>query len=199
MVERSAEDERRQVFDRLFADGADPWGFETSDYERAKFDATIAALGDRRFGHALEIGCAFGVLSERLAVRCGRLTALDVSGVAVTRALERAGASGFAKRARFLRAEVPGEWPAGCYDLVVLSEVLYFLDPHEVDAVARLCARDLAPDGTCLVVNWTGANDRPLDGNAAARRFLAGLGALRRGANDTHRADGYRLDVWEAR
>ena len=193
-----AGNDRGQVFDRLFADGADPWDFETSDYERAKFAATIAALGERRFAHGLEVGCAIGVLSQRLAQRCERLTALDVSKVALGRARERARANGFFDRVHFLRAEVPREWHADHYQLIVLSEVLYFLDPHEVDALARLCARDLTADGACLLVNWTGANDRPLDGDAAAQRFLAGLDAARPGTRSTRRAERYRIDLWEA-
>ena len=47
---------REAGFDALYAGDPDPWGFETSDYEHRKYDATLAALGARRFERALEVG-----------------------------------------------------------------------------------------------------------------------------------------------
>ena len=54
-------------FDELYAGDPDPWGFETSAYEQAKYAATIDALEGRRYATALEIGCSIGVLTARLA------------------------------------------------------------------------------------------------------------------------------------
>ena len=183
---------RRREFDALYTRTPDPWGMETSAYEAAKYDATLAALGERRFRSGLEVGCSIGVLSERLAARCERLLGLDVSPVALERAKRRVPA------VRFLRAEVPDDWPTDRYDLVVLSEVLYFLSAAEVAAMACLVARDLAGGGTAVVVNWTGENDRPLDGDAAADLFMrkaqdAGLRLARRS-----RAPLYRMEVYAA-
>ena len=48
----------RDYFDRVYDRDADPWHFETSAYEREKYDATIALLGDRRFASGFEIGCS---------------------------------------------------------------------------------------------------------------------------------------------
>jgi hypothetical protein len=42
-------------FTRLYAENPDPWGFETSAYEHAKYDATIAARDGRRFARGLVI------------------------------------------------------------------------------------------------------------------------------------------------
>ena len=57
-------------FDDLYAADPDPWDFETSPYEAAKYDATIAALEGRRFASGLEIGCSIGVLTDRLRAHC---------------------------------------------------------------------------------------------------------------------------------
>ena len=73
---------RPEFFERLYAAEPDPWGFETSAYERAKYDATIAALPPGPISTALEVGCSIGVLTERLARRCDRLLAVDVSEAA---------------------------------------------------------------------------------------------------------------------
>ena len=68
----------RERFDGMYAERPDPWGFETSPYEQAKYDATIAAL-PRRYATALEAGCSIGVLSERLAAHCDALLGVDVA------------------------------------------------------------------------------------------------------------------------
>ena len=47
---------------------------------------TIAALGDRTYPFGLELGASIGVLSERLARRCGRLVTLEPAPTAVERA-----------------------------------------------------------------------------------------------------------------
>jgi len=47
-------------FEARYRETPDPWGFADAPYERAKYARTIAALGGRRFGRALELGCANG-------------------------------------------------------------------------------------------------------------------------------------------
>ncbi len=64
-------------FEALYARERDPWRFETSGYERAKYDATLNALPKTCYRSGLEIGCSIGVLTERLAKRCERLIATD--------------------------------------------------------------------------------------------------------------------------
>ena len=57
-------------FDAVYAASSDPWQFATSDYERAKYAATVAALPKPHFEQAFEIGCSIGVLTGLLAQRC---------------------------------------------------------------------------------------------------------------------------------
>lgn len=188
---------REAEFDALYTGRPDPWGLETSAYERAKYDATLAALPRERYGSALEVGCSIGVLTERLAERCDALLALDVSAVPIARARERLAASPWADRVRFVRAEVPGGWPRGSYDLIVLSEVLYFLEPDEVEAVADLCARDLTPGGAVLIVNWLGPCDRTLTGNGAAETFATRMATRGLPHVPATRTDRFRIDRFD--
>ena len=180
---------RRAEFEALYRGDLDPWGMETSAYEGAKYDATLAALPRDRYRSGLEVGCSIGVLTMRLATRCDRLLALDVSETALRRARERPGA----ERVEWRRAEVPGDWPSGPRDLIVLSEVLYFLEPDEVREVARLAARDLVSGGALLLVHWLGPCDRTLDGDGASELFIRSLPDLRVARQD--RQPLYRLDV----
>jgi predicted TPR repeat methyltransferase len=162
--------DRRTTFDTLFLNGADPWEFETSEYERDKRAATIAALGTRRFAHMLEIGCATGVLSLELAGHCDRLTAIDISPRALRTAHDRCGDR---PDVHFITGEVPRDWPPGRFDAIVLSEVLYFLSRAEIVEVARLAHECLEPGGAVLLVNWTGENNCAVNGDEAALLFAA--------------------------
>jgi hypothetical protein len=60
-------------FERLYRSNPDPWGFDTSPYEQAKYRQTLAAVGARRFTAGLEVGCSIGILTRMLAPRCESL------------------------------------------------------------------------------------------------------------------------------
>jgi cyclopropane fatty-acyl-phospholipid synthase-like methyltransferase len=138
---------RAAYFDELYARDPDPWDFATSEYEAAKYEATIAAL-DPPYASALEVGCSIGVLTARLAERCERLLAIDVAASALEQARERA------PRATFERREVPEQWPDGPFDLIVCSEVLYYLGDAALDRTIDEIERTLVPGGSLLAVHW---------------------------------------------
>ncbi len=159
----------RAFFEALYAANPDPWRFATSPYEHAKYRATLAMLPARRFRSALEVGCSVGVMTRLLARRCDRLLALDIAEQALRHARRRRrGLAGVI----VARRELPAEWPRGRFDLIILSEVLYFLTPPALTAVAEASCRTLLPGGIVVLVNWTGPTGTTLDGGQAAARFL---------------------------
>jgi predicted TPR repeat methyltransferase len=161
---------RAAFFDELYAADPDPWHFETSEYEQAKYDATIGALEDRRFANGLEIGCSIGVLTQRLADRVDDLLAIDVAAAA----LDQARARNLANVAFELR-EVPEAFPDGAYDLVVVSEVLYYLDAPAFDATCDAIERTL--DGVLLAVHWRPSAPRyPFTGDEVHARLRERFG-----------------------
>ena len=97
--------------------------------------------------------------------------------------------------AHFVRGELPSDWPKGRYDLILLSEVLYFLDTIEIVKVVDLVVRDLAPGEWCLVVNWTGASDLPLSGDEAADLFIGQQSLQFDQIEPTIRRKNYRIDL----
>ena len=191
---------RAARFDALYRTDIDPWDFRTSDYERDKYAATLDALPRPRYARALEVGCSIGELTRRLRERADRVLGLDVSGVAIVEARR---VHGDVPGLDFAVLEVPGRWPDGAFDLIVLSEVLYFLEPDEIDGLAVRVAGALAPGGHCVSVCWTGENDSTLDGDGATERFLAGVRNLTTGAAIdvvlACREPRYRLDLLERR
>ncbi len=159
------------VFNDLYASNIDPWQFG-GDYEQEKYDATIALLGERRFQSALEIGCSTGVLTRRLAPRCRSLLAIDFAPAALAKA--RANCADL-PHVRFQEAAIPRGFPWGLFDLIVLSEVLYFLDPVDLRATAGHVAISMAPNAAVPMVNYLGPTDSPCGGDEAANLFIAAL------------------------
>lgn len=141
----------REYFERLYAESGDPWNFETSEYERRKYERTLEVLGERRFHRALEAGASIGVFTGMLADRCDELLAVDVSGRAVAAARERLSGR---RNVRVERRTLPEEMPRGPFDLIVASEVLYYFTREEMLAALRTFERELAPAGILLAVHW---------------------------------------------
>lgn len=178
-------------FERMFADNPDPWKFETSPYESAKFDASTAALGQRRYKRALEVGCANGVLSQRLATRCDALVAIDVSDTALARARSRNAES---VHIEFAKMVFPRETVSGRFDLMILSEVVYYWNDADIAAAGAWIAVHLDPRGDLLLVHWIGPTDYPQTGDNAVERLRAALPDVSIIRAD--RTDKYRLDLW---
>lgn len=183
-------------FDAVYAARADPWNFEGSDYERAKYVATMAALPMPRYLSGFEIGCSIGVLTAQLADRCDRLLAVDVSAVALAAAQRRLAARA---HVRIEKMAAPGRFPAGHFDLVMLSEVGYYWSPADLALASRRIVDALSPGGHLVLVHWTPrVADYPLDGDDVHAHFLDLAEAsdrLRHLAGS--RAACYRLDVFE--
>ncbi|WP_102108960.1 class I SAM-dependent DNA methyltransferase [Oceaniglobus roseus] len=157
-------------FDRLYRDAGDPWRYETSAYEADKYRRCLALLPRARYRRALEIGCSIGVMSGMIARRCDSLLALDFAPTAVARARAR-GIPG----ARFEVGAIPRDWPGGPWDLIVLSEVLYYLSRDDLDETVVRVARSLAPGGACLVAGYTGETETHLTAAGVEEILLSAL------------------------
>lgn len=178
-------------FDALYAADRDPWRFETSAYERHKYDTTLAALPRAPYRSAVEVGCSIGVLTQRLAERCDRLLGTDVSEVALEAAAARCA---HLAHVGFERSRLPANAPRGRFDLVVLSEVLYYFDSAELALLPARIEERFADDATVLLVHWLGPTpDYPLTGDQAVELFEAALN--RPTALFRHRTPDYRLDL----
>jgi SAM-dependent methyltransferase len=181
------------TFEERYSAEPDPWRTLTDPYERNKMERTLEACGPGPFTAVCDLGAGIGGLTVRLAPRARSLLALDAAPTAVAAARERL--------ATFAQAEVrvaalPDQLPDGPFDLVVASEVLYYLRPGGPERVAAWLETALVPGGRVVAVHWTGwATDLRHDADevAATLRARPGLGALDGG--DVH--DGFRIDVLE--
>jgi SAM-dependent methyltransferase len=138
-------------FRERYGASPDPYGLADRWYEKRKYALTVALLPRAHYGTAFEPGCSIGVLTEQLAARCDTLLACDGVADAVASAGART-----AGRPGVLIAQwvIPRDWPAGAFDLIVFSELLYYFDDADFSQVLRLGIGALRPDGHLLAVHW---------------------------------------------
>ena len=140
-----------RYFDELFAQSADPWSFRERWYEQRKRALTLACLPRRRYRSVFEPACANGELSAELATRCERLLCCDTAAAAVSLAEQRL--QPFA-HAQVFQGRLPRDWPDQRFDLIVLSEIGYYLDAADLSHLIRQALRSLTPDGQLLACHW---------------------------------------------
>jgi cyclopropane fatty-acyl-phospholipid synthase-like methyltransferase len=155
-------------FDQMYAGVDDPWQLSSRCDEQRKYAITLALLPNRRYQHAFEPGCSIGTLTALLAGRCNRVTAVDVADAAVRGADARLREAGCRDRVTLGRSPVDAVWPPGSFDLLVLSEVAYYLEEDALAGVlGRECAR-LQPGANVVAAHWRHpVADYPLSGDAA--------------------------------
>ncbi|WP_261664923.1 class I SAM-dependent methyltransferase [Deinococcus sp. Marseille-Q6407] len=187
-----------EYFEDVYTANEDPWDFATSPYEAAKYARTLAALPRESYHRALEVGCSIGVLTGQLAGRADELLALDINEQALARARAR---NADRPNIHFQQGQLPDRLPDGPpFDLIVLSEVLYYLSPADLDRALDAVLARLEPQGTLMLVHWTPfVPDYPQTGDAVHTAALARVG---RGLEHLHaerhgdEQQGYRLDVF---
>jgi SAM-dependent methyltransferase len=180
-------------FEGMFRNANDPWDLESSAYEQAKYAHTLRALESRIYELGFEIGCAKGVLTQGLAAHCRALLAIDISETALTAARERCEALDHVSLARMA---FPGEAPLGStFDLIILSEVVYYWDDADIGRAAEWIDAHLSPGGDLLLVHWTGETDYPQSGDKAVSKMREAL-KMPTAAITSDRCDQYRLDLW---
>ncbi|HEY3998301.1 MAG TPA: SAM-dependent methyltransferase [Candidatus Xenobia bacterium] len=175
----------QERFDLLFSALPDPWHFERSPFEHERLSRLFQSFGGRRFQRALEVGCAEGTFTGRLAEVADHVTGLDVSEVALARARTRHPSLTFVQHD--LGSGPLAEPP---FDLVVASEVLYFFeDPGLLHRVADALVQGLVPGGWLVLAHMRLLKD---DTSGHARTWS---GYPRMGAATVHPVFKSRADL----
>jgi SAM-dependent methyltransferase len=155
-----------EYFEEKYKADLDPWRFRTSDYERDKYQATLGSLTKDKYSAGLEVGCSIGELTKLLNPRCANLLAIDGSATAI-----EAARSVNDRNVSFCVANLPEEFPKGSFDLIVLSEVLYYFEKSDLQRVAQSCMDAISRDGDIILCHWLGESDYPLSGVEASELF----------------------------
>jgi trans-aconitate methyltransferase len=181
----------RAYFDEVYRASSDPWGFRTRAYEVRKRQLTMAMLPDPGYRSVFEPGCSVGVLTTLLAERSERLLAMDISA----QALEIA-AAGLPDHVELRQGTLPDDWPQEQFELVLLSEVGYYLGEDDCRRMAELAARS-ARD--LVAVHWRHpVDDYPLGGDEVHSILEDAAQANNLTALVHHIEEDLRIDVWSA-
>jgi 2-polyprenyl-3-methyl-5-hydroxy-6-metoxy-1,4-benzoquinol methylase len=105
-------------------------------------------------------------LTKLLNPRCANLLAIDGSATAI-----EAARSVNDRNVSFCVANLPEEFPDGSFDLIVLSEVLYYFEKSDLQRVAQSCMDAISRDGDIILCHWLGESDYPLSGVEASELF----------------------------
>lgn len=174
-------------FENKFRADIDPWNYTHSRFELAKRGVLLRACGPSKHGRVLELGCAIGETSRALLRLALRLLAVDASPTALREAARRTARN---RRIRFERAILPGQMPRGPFDLIVVSELIYYLRPHYLNPLADRIHAALAPGGTMVILNhrrpFADAAIKPALAHHRMRRRLGRRMAVLRDASHRH-------------
>jgi SAM-dependent methyltransferase len=183
-------------FNDLYGKNQDPWNFEGSEYEKGKYIQTMLMIPNGVYANVFEIGCSNGLLSMMLKDRSQKLLAVDSSSIAIGNAKKRL--------ARFLNVtvqemEVPRDFPDMRFDLILFSEVGYFMVEKDLITLRDKMTASLLPGGHLLMVHWTPqVKEFPLTGDQVHQVFISESGnepnkPLRLLKNKTE--EKYRMDL----
>ena len=153
------DDQRGAYFENLYRQDADPWRVRQRWYEERKRALLLASLPQRRYRHAYEPGCGNGELTVELARRCNHVLAADLSDAALRLARQRLLDAGQDAHVSLAQHRLPQDWPrilpgADKFDLIVLSEIAYYLSPEELARVVEHSVASLAPGGSIVLCHW---------------------------------------------
>lgn len=137
-------------FAAKFAGDDDPWRTFSSRDEAVKRAAILHALGTGPIGRVLELASGNGSNSRAIAPRALRLDATE--GTAEGTRLTARAIAGH-RRARAIRCALPARFPRPHYDAIVIAELLYYLSPRAMAAVARASAAALRPGGRLVLAH----------------------------------------------
>lgn len=166
-------------FERMYRADADPWRVDDSWYERRKLAVTAAALHRPTYQRGWDTACGTGHLAAALMQRCEHLLATDAAPTACELTRNRLAGRESAEIAVHTLPEMPAGSTQDPFDLVVLSEVIYYLTPPDLDRMAPMLTAVTAGSAEILSVNWRHhPDDAYLSGSEAVRRLDLGLGAL---------------------
>ena len=181
----------RAYFSSMYRDIDDPWGLSGHYYERRKRSVVMASLPRERFRRAFEPGCATGELTGLLAQRCDHLVASDFVPEALIAARQRLAHD---RHVEVADMTVPNQWPEGTFDLILISELAYYLDDAALTKLAEKVATSLEKDGVLVACHWKHAIEGARHNAHAVHERLTVTTNLIHTVR--HEETDFLLDVW---
>lgn len=143
--------DKSHYFDALYLNNDDPWNYANRWYEKRKREICLALLLKPMYENILEIGCSNGVFSQKLSERAMKLLCIDGNAHAIK--LAKARLKDF-KHISVLQQKIPNQYPNDHYDLIILSEIAYYLSRSELDLLINCLKTSLMEGGMVLACHW---------------------------------------------
>ena len=154
-----------EYFEEIYRASDDPWQYQSRWYEVRKRQLCLASLVHSHYQNGIELGCANGVFSQALADRCQHLLCIDANPKAIQLTAQRnAGFSHIEVQQGLIPQDLPqpdSSQPDSSqdpsqhgFDLIVINEILYYLNSNEIAQVIAWIKQQLKPQGTLLCCHW---------------------------------------------
>jgi predicted TPR repeat methyltransferase len=148
-------------FDAFYAD-ADPWHISGARSRDQILRQSVARFVARK--RVLELGCGEGHLTQALFWDAASVTGIDISGVAIGRAISKGISNASFENSDFLHVSYEG------YGVIAAIECLYYLSSSEQEAFFDKVARE--PSGKILIISG------PIIGHNEHRKYFTHEGVL---------------------
>jgi len=138
-----------KYFDHFFTASPDPWEFRGSPIQEERRSLIIRLLSCKRYSRLLEIGCAQGWMTLRLAEMADQVASIDISRVALEGAREHC--AGLYNVTFSHMDLVVDPLPAGSFDCIVCAGVLVYLPAAAESDVCHKVVASLECGGILLL------------------------------------------------
>lgn len=183
-----------EFFEEKYRLVVDPWDFATDNYEQERYRLIMESLEGGKYSIAFEPGCSIGMLTERLALLCGRVYASDFSATAVARSRARCE---HLHNVVVECAELNSSSSIHGADLVVLSEIGYYFTEPQYVAVVKNIVSQMAPMSVLLAAHWLGHSKDHVRSGDQVHQTLMEVSDLELQVG--RRFPRFRLDRWVRR
>jgi SAM-dependent methyltransferase len=144
------------AFDQLYAGLNDPFGAELPQYryQQRKYNSLLSMLPRRPYHNVLDVGCGLGTFTRKLAPFAEHILGTDISAEAVGQA--RKLSTEHPNISYSQRDILDDSQPEAIFDLIVLADTLYYIDPltdARLKSIVDNLSAKLAPGGLLLLVN----------------------------------------------
>lgn len=193
----SPEPRLNDYFDQMYDGDGDPWQVKQRWYEQRKRAIVLASLPQQHYRNAYEPGCGNGELTALLAPRCEQLLAADLSDKAIDLTRARLLEAGVAGHVTVQRHALPQDWPRKSeqqFDLILISEIAYYLTPEALAQLVDHSVASLAPGGTLLCCHWRPPFKERLQSTVRVHAAFHAAPGLQRMLR--HEEDDFLLEVW---
>lgn len=183
-------------FDRAYALHENPFTLESKRYEKEKFARLLSLIPQGRIERAIDFGCGLGETTLALSEIALEVIAVDSSAEALRRLLAKIQhRPALQIRLRYARSDAP--WPIRPDErasLIVASEVLYYLQPRELETLLSCFESSLVTDGHFITCHYRPKFDDRIRSNREIHDSIVRRETMQ--LVSSHCSDRYDLLLW---